>query len=264
MENKKGYEKDMQWLLAEKYHGEKTEGFFTDCARLQTGKPLAYLIGHVPFLNTIIYLDSHPLIPRAETEFWVEKMIQEISASLSRRTLNSDARAPYILDLCAGSGCIGVTVLKAIPSARVDFAEIDARHHTIILKNIVENGVDPARARIFGGDLFSEISAQPTQYDYILTNPPYIDPQKEERIEKSVFNHEPHEALFGGIGGLEFIHRILKEAPTFLIPRGALYIEHEPEQVDAIKTYAREFGYTEIESFSDQYDVTRTTRLRYQ
>lgn len=264
MENKKGYEKDMQWLLTEKYHGEKTEGFFTDCARLQTGKPLAYLIGHVPFLNTIIYLDSHPLIPRAETEFWVEKAIQEISASLSRRNLDSDAEAPHILDLCAGSGCIGVAVLKAIPNTRVDFAEIDARHHTIILKNIVENGIDPARARIFGGDLFSEISAQPTQYDYILTNPPYIDPTKKERVEKSVLENEPHEALFGGSSGMECITRILTEAPQFLAPEGIVYIEHEPEQTTAIHALAKELRYAETGSHNDQYGIARVTRLRYQ
>ncbi len=64
--------KDIAWLLQEKYGGEKSEAFFADCKRLALGEPLGYLIGHTPFLDCTIYLDSKPLIPRAETEFWTE------------------------------------------------------------------------------------------------------------------------------------------------------------------------------------------------
>ena len=67
-----------QWLLREKYQGEKTEAFFADCDRLLAGEPLAYLIGHIPFLHCLISLDSHPLIPRTETEFWTEKATKHI------------------------------------------------------------------------------------------------------------------------------------------------------------------------------------------
>src|SRR6056297_1653427 len=69
---------DEQWLLQEKYSGEKSEAFFADCKALALGTPLGYLIGHVPFLDCTIYLDEQPLIPRVETEFWVELAIAAI------------------------------------------------------------------------------------------------------------------------------------------------------------------------------------------
>ena len=155
---------DEAWLLKEKYHDEKSEAFLNDCNRLKNGEPLAYVIGSIPFLSTTIFLDSHPLIPRTETEFWVEKIIAE---------MRSKKEMPLrVLDLCAGSGCIGVAVLHTLPMVCVDFGEIDTDHHSTIRKNILENNIDPLRTNIFEGSLFDEITET---YDYILSNPPYID-----------------------------------------------------------------------------------------
>ena len=120
---------DIEWLLKEKYQGEESVAFFADVKRMALGEPLGYLIGHVPFLDTTISLDSKPLIPRPETEFWVEKVITEIK-------LGSAGAPLRVLDLCAGSGCIGVAVAKAIPGATVDFSEIDAKHLPTITKNL--------------------------------------------------------------------------------------------------------------------------------
>lgn len=170
-----------------------------------TAEPLAYSLGSVPFIHTKIFLDSRPLIPRTETEYWVDLAIKEI------RTKNIEA--PRILDLCAGSGCIGVAVLKEIPEAFVDFAEIEESHHRTIEKNIRENYVDASRTRIFGGSLFENISEK---YDFILSNPPYINPALKDRIEPSVINYEPKKALYGGQNGLEIIEKILRDAPEHL------------------------------------------------
>ncbi len=260
-------QREMQWLLEEKYLGEKSRAFFTDCTRLQSGEPLAYVIGHVPFLGTKIFLDlpagqagSHPLIPRTETEFWVEKAV----ASMSRFHLDIDLGKKIfrVLDLCAGSGCIGVAVLKQVPGVRVDFCEIDAHHHPTILKNIQENGIEEKRMRIFDGDLFENIPPD-TLYDYILTNPPYIDPTLAGRTAKDVKKYEPHLALCGGKDGMEYIEKIITEAPTFLAPDGILFIEHEPEQAHLLAQKATECGYVKIEHHVDQYGVTRTSSLTY-
>ncbi len=254
---------DEMWLLKEKYMGERTEGFFSDCARLKLSEPLAYVIGSIPFLNTTIHLDTpirraglpvgqagpRPLIPRTETEYWVDETIKEIKK-------NSAIQHPKILDLCAGSGCIGVSVLKEVKNAYVDFVEVETSHHAIILKNIKENGIKTSRAHIFGGDLFKNI---PGTYDYILTNPPYID-KTLHRTEASVNAFEPEKALYGGQDGMEIIARIIASAPLYLEKNGVLVIEHEPEQVSTIQTLAKENGFTSA-TFPDQFGVLRYTRL---
>jgi HemK-like putative methylase len=238
------------WLLTEKYHGEKTGGFFADCARLAAGEPLAYLIGHIPFLESTIWLDSRPLIPRVETEYWVNEFI---TAAPKDTPLS-------ILDLCAGSGCIGVAVLQAIPHAQVDFVELAERHVATIRKNCEENGINPSRYTIYTGDLF-RLLPPGTRYHYILTNPPYIDPEL-NRTTESVHTYEPHEALFGGKAGLDLITTIITDAPQFLVPHGQLWIEHEPEQATAIATLASTH-FTSI-THNDQYGVPRFSQLMLQ
>ena len=246
--------RDEEWLLKEKYGGEKTEGFFTDCARLASGEPLAYIIGSIPFLHSTIYLDSHPLIPRAETEFWVEKVIHEIKSNLDR-----GLASVKVLDLCAGSGCIGVAVLNEIPELRVDFVEIDTNHHATIQKNIEKNNIDSSRTHILGGDLFEQVTSQ---YDFIFSNPPYIDPIL-DRTTESVQKFEPHLALYGGDKGMGLIYKIIEQVSQFLTEKGILVIEHEPEQKEAIHVHAERYGLAS-NTYNDQYSIDRYTCLKKQ
>ena len=211
----------------------------------KTPEPEAYTLGSIPFVHTEIYLDSRPLIPRTETEYWVMQATEEIKTS--------GVEKPKILDLCAGSGCIGVTVLKEILEAQVDFAELDESHHQTIRKNIRENGLDHTRTRIFGGDLFENIS---DKYNFILSNPPYINPELKNRIQESVLEHEPAEALFGGRDGLEIIDKILDKAQDYLKPNAILYIEHEPEQVEHLSKHR-----AYLDSNPDQFDLIRFSRF---
>ena len=90
------------------------------------------------------------------------------------------------------------------------------------------------------------------EYDMILTNPPYIDPKLSDRVQESVLHHEPEQALWGGQDGMELITEILQKAPDFLNPNGVLYIEHEPEQVNAIHAIL-----PGTISCPDQYGLTR-------
>lgn len=241
------YMQDAAWLLREKYGGIKSEAFYADETRLSNGEPLAYLIGHIPFLSSTIYLDSHPLIPRTETEYWTQQMVNEIGS-----------RTVRVLDLCAGSGCIGVAILKECPNSKVDFVEIDTRHHTTIEKNLKMNGIESVRANVYGGNLFEYVT---DIYDYILTNPPYIDPEKKARTESSVLTHEPHSALFGGNKGMEYITRILREAPQFLRPGGILALEHEPEQTKTMHALATQHNYATVQTSVDQYKNERVTKF---
>lgn len=241
---------ELDQLLSEKYNGQKTEGFLADAARLDAGEPLAYVIGHAPFLDTTIYLDSHPLIPRPETEYWTKKAIEHIQAS--------EVQMPRVLDLCAGSGCIGVALLKAVPQASVDFIEINESHHPTLEKNLHQNGISRSRAHIFGGNLFERVTGT---YDFILSNPPYIDATR-DRVTESVKAHEPSDALYGGLGGTELLKTIIEKAPQHLSKNGVLYLEHEPEQTKYLASLARSVD-LQLHTYSDQYGLQRYSQFEH-
>ncbi len=243
--------KDAHWLLTEKYDGVATSDYFDDCQRLEAGEPLAYLIGHVPFLGCTIWLDSKPLIPRSETEFWTDHVIHHIKKSPYRDV------TLQILDLCAGSGCIGVAIAKHLPLAHVDFNELEFTHLPTIKKNCQANDIVLGRVHIGAGNLFSELDPE-VKYDHIVSNPPYIDPEL-NRTDLSVMAHEPAIALYGGAGGLALITAIILYAPDFLKPGGTIWVEHEPEQTAAIRDLAAK-KFT-VSTHRDQYHLERFSEL---
>ena len=250
--------REEKWILNEKYNGEETDAFKADCERLNNGEPLAYIIGSIPFLNTKIHLDSKPLIPRPETEFWVEKAINRIKQTQNENRGLAPISELRVLDLCAGSGAIGVAVAKAIPQAHVTFGEIDSTHLDTIKKNLKQNTIiyDSKKYAVTQSNLFEHIEGI---FDYILTNPPYID-KEANTVEQSVTSFEPHNALFGGHFGLELIEKIIMQAPTYLSKNGELWIEHEPFQVEEITKLAHTFGFS-ITVHNDQYAQARYSVL---
>lgn len=205
-----------------------------------------YLIGWKPFLDCRIFLDSRPMIPANETEYWVEQALSEIRPDAS------------ILDLFAGSGAIGVAILKHLPETRVDFGELDAAHFPTIRKNIHENGIDEARTNVIQTDVWSGINGT---YDYVLTNPPYVARERIERVEPTVLDYEPHLALFAEEEGFALIRRTVEGAREHLNPGGVIYIEHEPEHAEAIAALAKEKRFS-VETRPDQYNVSRYSVLK--
>lgn len=165
-----------------------------------------------------------------------------------------------VLDMCAGSGCIGVALAKAVPEAHVDFAELDPQHLPTIEKNLRDNIPHYSNRleyhRVVQSDLFKNIAGR---YGYIFSNPPYIDPTL-DRAEPSVKDFEPHAALYGGENGLALIERIIEDSPNYLEPQGQLWLEHEPEQSSAIQKLAGENGYAAT-THLDQYGVERYSIL---
>ncbi len=241
--------REEHWLLTEKYHGVTSADFYADLDRLAAGEPLAYLIGHLPFLQTTISLGSHPLIPRTETEYWVNAC-HEIMKESKQPSLR-------VLDLCAGSGAIGVATLAIVPTTLVDFIEIDSTHLSTIQKNLTDNSIDPSRYRVFCDDLFEPLATSDL-YDFILCNPPYID-RELNRTEASVLDHEPALALFSEEHGLAHIQRIIEHASTHLIRTGELWLEHEPEHTHAIHLLSQ--TQYRASTHRDQYGVERFSRL---
>ncbi len=252
---------EIAWLLKEKYRGVESKAFHADCERLAAGEPLAYVIGHVPFLGSTIYLDSKPLIPRPETEFWAEKAIAAIRTVMES---GAAAKPPRVLDLCAGSGAIGVAVTNALSSTHITFAELDPAHLPTIQKNLTENAIiydseRNQRTTVIQSDLLAKIEGI---FDFILCNPPYIDAAA-HTVDESVATNEPHLALFGGENGMEIIERIIAGARASLAPaHGQLWLEHEPFQTAAILQLAHQHGFI-VTTHLDQYGTARYSVLTY-
>lgn len=201
---------DRELLIRDKYGGNASLVTPEDEARLAAGEPLAYVIGWIPFLGLSIGLSSKPLIPRPETEWWTELLIRRIG----------DAQVS-VLDLCAGSGAVGLAVLKHCPNAVVAFGELSPQHSAQIEENLERNGLDAARGVVKTGDLFRPFPG--LRFTIVAANPPYIPSGRP--LDASVARHEPQEALFSGEDGLELIRRIAKNAPHHIAEGGELWLE---------------------------------------
>lgn len=235
--------KDVEALVREKYNGNRNaEGVAKDISRLAAGEPLAYVIGHIPFLGLSLELFSRPLIPRPETEWWTELLAEHIGQ-----------RPLRVLDLCAGSGAIGLALLKLCPHVHVCFGERMEEHEAVIRRNLETNGLDASRADIRIGDLFTIFPGE--SFDIIATNPPYIPLSRD--LPQSVTHYEPSEALYAGTDGLSVIRRICAEAGTHLTEHGEVWMECDIENIEAASALAIEGGASYTKIRTDQYGRPR-------
>ncbi|HEY0010782.1 MAG TPA: HemK/PrmC family methyltransferase [Candidatus Paceibacterota bacterium] len=237
---------DLRALRRDKYGDNPGADLTGDIARLASGEPLAYVIGWVPFLGLKIGLDSCPLIPRPETEWWTANLIEHLAARFKD--------APFtFLDLCAGSGAIGLSVLAKFPRAEVHFSELIPEHAALVRKNVEGNGLDASRARIHTGDLFAQLSG--LTFDAIATNPPYVP---ESRVlPESVTGFEPAVALYAGADGLSLIRQIATDAPKHLRLAGELWLECDIAHAEEAVALIREAGAKESALHTDQYGRPR-------
>ena len=213
-------------------------------------EPIAYTIGDQPFLGLKIFLDSRPLIPRPETEWWTEQLLSNLEVQLL--PLGSWTSKLRFLDLCAGSGAIGCAALAKLPNVKVYFGEIDPAHEATILKNIRENNLDELRADVRIGDLFEPFSDM--TFDVIAANPPYIPLGRE--LPVSVADYEPAGALYSGTEGLDVIRRIAKELPFRLSKSGTAWIECDSAHAETARVLFEEQN-LHAEIRTDQYGVSR-------
>lgn len=251
--------REEKWLLEEKYGGFVNPHFEEDRRRLASGEPLGYVIGWQPFLGLKIHLDSKPLIPRPETEWWVDQLLANLEAG---PPLGGRASKLKFLDLCAGSGAIGCAALAAMPNAQVYFGEIDPAHEATIRKNIRENHLDETRADIRIGDLFEPFGD--TRFDIIASNPPYVPSGRV--LPPSVARYEPSLALLAGEDGLDFIRRIASAVRRRLTATGVAWIECDRGHAEAAQAIFAAEGLA-AQMRTDQYGkprflVCRHTRAR--
>lgn len=237
--------KDRDLLIRDKYDGDAEADLAPDLARLASGEPLAYVIGWVPFLGLQIDLTSRPLIPRPETEWWAEELVTHLRERFGD--------APFtLLDLCAGSGAIGLAVLKAFPCVQVTFAELKPEHLKSIQKSLIMNELDASRATLIASDVFETV---PGRFDLIATNPPYI-PQSRS-LDRSVAAYEPTEALFSGADGLALIRRIATQAQEHLANPGELWLEADIANIEEARKLLIGAGASSAEIRNDLYGRPR-------
>jgi len=215
--------------------------------------PFEYKKGRVAFLNCKIDLSKRTFIPRVETEFWLKKAIKEIK----RLTINS--KQLTILDVFAGSGCVGMAILKNVENANVDFVDVDQRAIFQIKLNLKLNKIPKGKYNIYKSDLFEKIKNK--KYDYIFANPPYVALDRIKEVSSSVLKYEPKNALFGGKDGLFYIREFLGKAPKFLKEKGIIYLEIDPLQIREIIKILKINNFKKFKFFKDQFKKYRWVKI---
>ena len=202
--------------------------------------PIQHIIGQAWFMGEYFKVTSDVLIPRDETEILVEKVMLDI---------NKESKQLNVLDLCTGSGIIGIT-LSLETNAKVVAVDISSEAIDVASKNNDKLG---SNVEFIKSDLFQNISQK---FDIIVSNPPYIKSEDILYLQSEVKNHEPHLALDGGDSGLEFYKKIIKDAPKHLNPNGKLYFEIGMGQAEDIICLMKK-DFTNIQVLKDYNKIDR-------
>ena len=171
-------------------------------------EPLAYILGTMPFLDLIFKVRPPVLIPRSETEEWTSKLIAQL-----KKLPAKDQKQLAILDLCTGSGCIGISLAHAFPFAQIDV--VDKAEHALALARENVEMHDIKNIEFFVGDLFDPLPKN-KKYDRIVANPPYIDQADWNTLEPSVKNWEDYGALVAEDYGMYLVKKIIIESAIAL------------------------------------------------
>ena len=221
--------------------------------RLLSGEPLAYVLGEWEFYGMSLYVDKHVLIPRDDTV--------AVTAMAIKKGLFLD-QEPRILDLCTGSGCIGLAIANRVKDAKVTLADISKDALSVARKNVTRQKLS-GRVSCVQADALGTPSAFLGKFDMIVSNPPYITTQEMEELDASVKDYEPHLALHGGTDGLDFYRAIVKNYTKALKPGGYLCFEYDPAQADDVCCLLEQNGYTVLERAKDYNDRERAVMAQY-
>ena len=213
-------------LLREKFPSETELSMAVE--RVEKGEPLAYVLGEWYFYGLTFKLNGDCLIPRPDTEHIVEAAIGLLP------------RGGRFIDLCSGSGCIGISVLHCRPDTEGDAVEISPNAYAASVENGEISGVSE-RYHPVCGDIFEYVPNK--KYDCVISNPPYIRSSVIPTLDASVKDHEPIRALDGGESGMDFYRYILKTYGEHLADGGCFIFEIGYDQRDDITALADEFEY---------------------
>ena len=222
-------------------------------ARMQKGEPLAYILGQWEFYGLKLYVTPDVLIPRDDTCALAEIAI--------RQALFLDQN-PRILDLCTGSGCIGIAIASRVKDAKVTLADLSREALAVAKKNVVLHHMT-GRVSCVQADAMAVPPAFLGQFDMIVSNPPYIDAKDMETLEVSVRDFEPRMALYGGPDGLDFYRSITEKYRHHLKPGGYLCFEYGEDQGDAVCDILAANGFVVRQRVKDFCGTERAVIAQY-
>lgn len=221
--------------------------------RLLAQEPLAYILGEWSFCGLPLYVDRNVLIPRDDT--------CAVAELAMKKGLFLD-KEPRVLDLCTGSGCIGLAIAHRIRDARVTLGDVSPAALAVAKRNI-------ARLKLGGRVCALHIDALQSAPDFlgkfhlIVANPPYITTAEMAALPMSVADYEPHLALHGGDDGLLFYRAIVENFTPALRPGGYLAFEFGEGQGDAVAAILERHGYRIIQWAEDFHNTQRACLARY-
>ncbi len=219
--------------------------------RRVAGEPLQYLTGVREFFGLLFRVTPAVLIPRPETEFLVEKAVE-----LAR----SRGAGTWFADVGTGSGCIAVSVANAVAGIRGIATDISQDALVLARENARALGCE-SRIEFVRCDLLECVALKPA-FDFILCNPPYVAVSQADELPGVVYDHEPHQALFGGESGLEIVQRIVLQAAVRLAPRGRLLVEIGAGQAKQVDDFVRHAGLVVEEIVPDLRGIPRCVVAR--
>ena len=205
-------------------------------------EPVAYILGAREFYGRRFRVRPGVFIPRPETELLVQLAIEALPA---------DGRA---LDLCAGSGAVGVSIAAELPGVRADLVERSPEAAAAARENA--EALAPGRVRVFEGDLFAALPDR-ERYQAVVANPPYVPEHERARLAPEIVEHEPAEALFAQEGGLAVIRRIVAGAGDWLVPGGFFGVEIDPPLAAKVCDLCTQAGFTAVRAVKDLAGLDR-------
>ena len=280
--NTAGYLLRKQELLG-KTEREQTEilqklySFYENFEKRRRRIPLAQILGRQSFYGLDFYVNENVLIPRADTECLVDLVLEDYaelakqagktyaekrnSAHVSNKHEDdvengANSSSLNILDLCTGSGCIGISVAKHLPYQELLLVDLSEKALAVAKKNAEKHL--GGNVRLLQSDLLTEVHEK--RFSLLLSNPPYIVSRVIPGLEREVSEYEPKMALDGGEDGLIFYRRIAKEAKKVLLPGARLYLEIGYDQGESVKDIFQKEGYEAVEVFPDLSGNPRVVR----
>jgi release factor glutamine methyltransferase len=221
--------------------------------RILKDEPLAYVLGEWSFYGMNLHVDSNVLIPRDDT--------CAVTALAIKKGLFLD-QTPRILDLCTGSGCIGLAIASRVKDARVTLADISKEALSVAKKNVLRQKLS-GRVSCYQADALKPAPSFLGKFDLIVSNPPYITTKEMEQLPKSVRDYEPHLALHGGDDGLLFYREIVRNYTDALKPGGYLCFEFGMDQGNDVCAILEANGFTVLERARDFNYIERAVLAQY-